>query len=432
MESIHFISLGCSKNLVDSEVMLGALLKAGYTLALDPARAEIIIVNTCSFVDDAKKEAIDTILDMARYKEQGECKKLIVAGCLSQRYKEKLLKLLPEVDHFVGVGEIANIADIIKNPNLKSTIYVGSPNYLYDHLTPRLQLTRPYTAYVKIADGCSNKCSYCVIPQIRGEYRGRKISSVVSEVKGFLKSGVKEINLIAQDTTFYGNRYKTKGDLIELLNRLMVLEYKKWIRLMYAYPTFVSKELLDLLVSQKGLVPYLDVPIQHASDKILTAMHRRGSKKELSRLFELIKKYYKGLFLRTSVMVGFPGEGKSEFKELVDFINEFEFDHLGCFVFSPQEGTPAASLKGKVQKKIAHERQKEIMEVQKDISRKKLKRLVGTIIEVICEGKTARHAGQAPEVDGVVKFKGEIPPEGRFVKVKIISASDYDLVGEVI
>ncbi|MFH1653096.1 MAG: 30S ribosomal protein S12 methylthiotransferase RimO [Pseudomonadota bacterium] len=431
MQSVHLISLGCSKNLVDSEVMLGSLLNAGFVLAADPKVAEIIIVNTCAFIDEAKEEAIDTILEAAKFKREGACKYLIVTGCLAQRYQDELVELLPEVDLFVGTGEFPKIASLIKDIENADKLNIGTPEFLYDHESQRVSLTKPHLAYVKIAEGCSNNCSYCAIPKIRGRYRSRDTESVISEVKNLLNRGVKEINLIAQDTTAFGSDLKSEHKLTHLLNRLNDLPDKKWIRLLYTYPNSITKELLDIVNSKNDIVPYLDIPVQHISDKILTCMRRRGNSEELRRLFTLIRKYYPNIFLRTTVMVGFPGEGKKEFDELIKFVTEFEFDHLGCFVFSPQDGTSAAKMKGHVNKEIAIARRNTIMDLQREISEKRLEALIGKDLEVLFEGESARHAGQAPDVDGIVEIEGKLPKAGEFVKVKITSSSDYDLTGTI-
>lgn len=438
MSLIHFVSLGCPKNLVDSEVMLGLLSEKGHTFTDDPGAAEIIVVNTCAFIEDAKKEAIGTILEMTEYKRGGSCSLLIVAGCLPQRYKDEVTKLFPEVDIFIGAGEFNRIADIVEREGLGRGLHVGRSTYLYDHGTPRIQATPPHSAYIKISEGCFHPCSFCVIPRIRGGFRSRDPESILEEAKGMIARGVKEINLVGQDTTAYG---RGKGsDLASLLGSLSALSKKTWIRFLYAYPHDFPEEILRVMGDRPALCNYLDIPIQHISENVLRAMRRKGEGAEIRRLVERAREIVPGIALRTSVIVGFPGETDKDFAELLDFVREARFDHLGTFVFSPEEGTPAFKLPDRVSARVAEERKHAVMEAQRGIAREKNRELVGSSMEVLVEGPSdetehliaARHQGQAPEIDGIVYINEGEPPIGDFCTVEITEAHDYDLVGKVV
>ena len=442
MTKLHFVSLGCPKNLVDSEVMLGHLLEAGFSLVEDAACAEVIVVNTCAFIEDAKKEAIDTILEMGELKKEGACRLLIVAGCLPQRYEEDLAKLLPEVDIFIGAGEFPRIVDIISRWKGAQSLHVDTPTFLYDHESPRAHVTPRHVAYVKIAEGCFHACSFCIIPRIRGRFRSRAVDSVVAEARELVAAGVRELNIIAQDTTAYGR--DIGADIALLMDRLAEIEGKKWLRLMYAYPHDFPLGLVGVMRDRPDICRYLDIPIQHVSDRILKSMRRKGGGAEVRSLVARLRRELPGLSLRTSVIVGYPGETQREFDELLDFICEARFDHLGVFTFSPEEGTAAAKLKNRVDPEIAQRRRDEAMSVQREISFGNNRRYLGKRIRVLVEGTSpeselllvGRHEGQAPEIDGIVYINdlgdaAAMPVAGDFVEVEITEAHEYDIVGRV-
>jgi ribosomal protein S12 methylthiotransferase len=438
MATIHFISLGCPKNLVDSEVMLGLLSERGHSFTDDAQSAEVIVVNTCAFIEDAKKEAIGTVLEMAEHKRKGTCQLLIVAGCLPQRYRDEIEELFPEVDIFIGAGDFSRIADMIDEKRAAPSVHVGRPTYLYDHETPRVQATPPHSAYIKISEGCFHPCSFCVIPKVRGGFRSRRPDSIVEEARGMIARGVKEINLVGQDTTAYGRG--VGSDLQSLLKILSSLAGRKWIRFLYAYPHDFPYEVLDVMRDHRDACRYLDMPIQHISDSVLAAMRRKGESDEIRRLVEKARERVPGITLRTSVIVGFPGETEKDFGELMDFVLETRFDHLGVFTFSPEEGTPAFKLDNRVPGKVAEERRQSIMEVQQGIARERNRAMVGKRIDVLVEGPSeetefliaARHEGQAPDIDGLVYINEGDPPIGDFCTVEITEAHDYDIVGRVV
>jgi len=439
MDSVYFISLGCPKNLVDSEVMLGLLTREGYVFVDDPERADIIIINTCAFIEDAKKEAIDTILEMGEVKKKGKCTLLVVAGCLPQRYQNELAGELPEVDLFVGAGEFQRIAEQIKNAS-KERVAVSMPGFIYDHETPRIQVTPPHAAFIKIAEGCFHPCSFCVIPKIRGAYRSRTIDSIVEEARAMIDRGVKEMNLIAQDTTAYGRDLGEDENLEKLLARMAELDGDKWIRILYAYPHNFPEGVIKAMKDYPDICPYLDIPVQHISDRILKSMRREGGADEINRLIDNLRKDIPGIFLRTSVIVGYPGETDEEFDELLDFVAEAKFDHLGAFMYSIEEGTAAAKLKDRVPEKIVKARYDEIMQLQQKISFDKNRLHVGKVMQVLVEGPSAesgglvqaRHMGQAPEIDGVVYISEGKTRVGDFALVKIKEFDAYDLTGDVV
>jgi ribosomal protein S12 methylthiotransferase len=441
-KSIRVFSLGCPKNLVDSEVMLGLLHQAGWTLSLGE-EAEVVLVNTCGFIRDAKEESIEAILRAARDKESGKYKYLVVTGCLPQRYKKDLRQELPEVDLFLGtneVGEAAGLLEKLVRGELKKKQIIGRPRFLYDHETPRILSSGPGSAYIKIAEGCSNCCSYCVIPKIRGRLRSRSIPSVLVEVEKAAAQGVKEVTLIAQDLTAFGQDARDEVKLTALLRSLVQVEGIRWIRLLYAHPAHLTPELVSLIREEEKICKYLDLPIQHIHDGILKAMNRRISGRSLREVLAKIRREVPGIALRTSLMVGFPGETKKAFQELFEFVKEFEFDHLGVFTYSPEEGTRAGKMRGRVPAKIQAERYHQIMALQKKISRKKQEQQVGSRVEVLIEG-AGKKAGviwegrtqrQAPEIDGLTLLtKGEALP-GEMVEARITRAAAYDLYGEIL
>jgi ribosomal protein S12 methylthiotransferase len=439
-EKINIVSLGCARNLVDSEVMAGVLRRAEYEVVSEAAEADIVLVNTCSFIDAAKEESIDAILEVAKLKEEGRLRTLVVAGCLPQRYADDLARELPEVDLFIGTGEVPRIAEILKShrPN-KKRLYVGLPSYLYDHATPRLRATASHTAFVKVSEGCDHKCAFCIIPELRGPHRSRAIDSVVNEATTLARDGVKEINLIAQDLSAYGRDRRDGTTLYGLLRELDTVPGVEWIRLLYAYPNFLDDALLDLIRESRKICKYIDIPFQHVSRRILTRMRRGKSGSAVREAIAKLRGAIPGITLRTSMIVGFPGETEEDFRELLDFVEEAEFERLGVFKYSTEEGTTAALMERQIPEDVKERRWQELMELQAEISRKKNEALIGTVSRVIIEsldGGSGMHLGRtqahAPEVDGAVYVtdKGDIRP-GDFVNVKITQAQDYDLIGEI-
>jgi ribosomal protein S12 methylthiotransferase len=446
-QKFNIISLGCARNLVDSEVMAGVLHQNDYELVPEPETADIVLINTCGFIAAAKEESIDTILDVARLKEEGKVKKLIVAGCLSQRYPNELAKELPEVDFFIGTGEVPRIAEILKEHEAQARRqYVGLPSYLYDHSTPRIRSTPSYTAFVKVSEGCDHKCAFCIIPQMRGPHRSRSIDSIFNEACKLTEKGVKEINLIAQDLTAYGRDRKDGTTLEGLLRELANVPQLHWLRLLYAYPNFLDDALLEVIRDSEKICKYIDIPFQHISQSILQRMRRGKSGSSVREATQKLRKFIPGLTLRTSLIVGFPGETDTDFSELLDFVEETEFERLGVFKYSPEEGTAAARMGAQVSEQVKERRWQEVMDLQSVISRKKNEGLIGTIQRVMIddvalnsERVTGRTQGHAPEVDGVVFVESDdsrpkrVPVRpGDMIDVKITGALDYDLISETI
>ena len=446
-QKFNIISLGCARNLVDSEVMAGVLHQNDYELVPEPETADIVLINTCGFIAAAKEESIDTILDVARLKEEGKVKKLIVAGCLSQRYPNELAKELPEVDFFIGTGEVPRIAEILKEHEAQARRqYVGLPSYLYDHSTPRIRSTPSYTAFVKVSEGCDHKCAFCIIPQMRGPHRSRSMDSIFNEACKLTENGVKEINLIAQDLTAYGRDRKDGTTLEGLLRELANVPQLHWLRLLYAYPNFLDDALLEVIRDKEKICKYIDIPFQHISQSILQRMRRGKSGSSVREATQKLRKFIPGLTLRTSLIVGFPGETDTDFSELLDFVEEAEFERLGVFKYSPEEGTAAARMGAQVSEQVKERRWQEVMDLQSVISRKKNEGLIGTIQRVMIddvalnsERVTGRTQGHAPEVDGVVFVESDdsrpkrVPVRpGDMIDVKITGALDYDLISETI
>ena len=437
-ETVCLVSLGCPKNLVDSEVILGLLSKEDYLLTTDPSRAEIVIVNTCSFIEAATKEAIETILQLSRLKKEGRCRLLVVSGCLPQRYGKVLEKELPEVDYFVGTGAFQNLPKLFsQRPKRKS--FLPQSTFLYNEKTPRILSTPSFTAYLKIAEGCSNACTFCTVPKIRGRYRSRKLRSVLKEAERLAGQGVQELILIAQDTTAYGRDLRGGTHLEKLLKNLIKVEGLRWIRFLYSYPKAnnFTDGLLELMAQEEKICPYLDLPIQHIDDEILKRMGRRSKGVEIRHLLKKIRTFLPKLSLRSSLIVGFPGEKESQFKALLDFVEETEFDHLGAFKYSPEEGTPAPRLPHPVPENVKDERLRALMEVQKKISLKKYQEMVGQRRVVLVEGPQrergvlrGRLQTQAPEIDGSVFLNGKARP-GDWVEARITQALPYDLVARI-
>jgi ribosomal protein S12 methylthiotransferase len=447
-EKISIISLGCARNLVDSEVMSGILQQNRYTIVSEPAEADVILINTCSFIDAAKEESIDTILEAARLKKTGRLHTLVVAGCLPQRYPKELMRELPEVDLFIGTGEVPRIAEILKQhqSRKKKRLYVGIPSYLYDHATPRLRTTPSHTAFVKVSEGCDHQCAFCIIPQLRGPHRSRPIESIIKETTTLAEQGVKEINLIAQDLTAYGRERRDGTTLYGLLREMVLVPGIHWIRLLYAYPNYLEEPLLRLIHDNEKICKYIDIPFQHINSRILRSMRRGKSGSNVREAIHNIRRAIPSITLRTSLIVGFPGETEEEFQELLDFVAEAQFDRLGVFKYSPEEGTRAALIGGQLPEEDKERRWQEVMEVQAEISLNKNRALIGTIQQVMIdvsdfsetEMSMGRTQAYAPEVDGVVYLnkginKGrETVKPGDLVNVRINQALDYDLIGDIL
>jgi len=443
MKKIGFVSLGCPKNLVDTEVMLGHLARAGYELTAVPEEADVLVVNTCGFIDRAKQESVDTILEMARHKKDGRCQRLVVSGCLAQRYADELAREIPEVDAVIGLDQLDSIVSTVETDDrqIASLRADGSVAYLYDHLAPRLLSTpRPY-AYLKISEGCDYPCTFCIIPKIRGHYRSRTPESVLAEAEALACQGVKELILIAQDTTRYGAELGDDGaSLASLLRRLAGVDGLEWIRFLYAYPTTVSDDVLAVMADEPRVCSYLDIPLQHASDGVLKAMKRPGTGASNRALVERIRRMVPRVALRSSFIVGFPSEESSDFDELMAFCREVEFDHVGVFTYSNEENTEAYVSAETVSAAEKRKRRRLLMEQQSGISLAKNRRLVGSRQRVLVEGVSpetdlllrGRMEGQAPEIDGAVLINEGTAEPGTFVTVEITEAHPYDLVGRIV
>lgn len=437
---IYFVSLGCDKNLVDSEYMLGLLRDAGHTLTEEESEAEVIVVNTCCFIHDAKEESIETILEAASYKEEGNgrCRVLIVTGCLAERYRSEIATEIPEVDVILGTASFDVIVEALtKAEEGKRTESYKELTYLPLPDTKRINTTCGYTAYLKIADGCEKFCTYCVIPSIRGKYRSVPMERILREAEQLAKDGAKELILVAQETTLYGVDLYGKKMLPELLRQLCAIEGPEWIRLLYCYPEEITDELIAVMKEEKKICRYLDLPIQHASDSVLKRMGRRTTKKELVRLIKKLRRALPGIVLRTSLITGFPGETEEEHNELLAFVEEMRFDRLGVFTYSKEENTPAAKMKGQVPAKEKRRRQKEIMKLQQRIAFENAQGRIGKRYVVLIEGKMpqdgvylARTYMDAPNIDGYLFVESQERYEsGEFVRVKVTGAKGYDLVG---
>ena len=432
MTKVLIVSLGCSKNLVDSEIMTGELIKNGFEITGDAESADVIVVNTCAFIDEAKSEAIDTILEMNTYRDRGQLKKLIVTGCMAERYKDEILRELPEVDAIVGVSRFDEIASVIKD---EGDTFLGNENAAYPEQAKREISTPFYTAYLKIAEGCDNNCTYCAIPKIRGKFRSRKIEDIVSEAKKLAEDGVLELNVIAQDTAYYGTDLYGEPRLAQLLEKLCKIDGIKWIRVLYMYPERIDEKLLKVFVENKKLARYFDIPIQHINDEILKKMGRRTCRKEILEKIELIRKVLPDAVLRTSLIAGFPGETERQHEELCEFIKEVKFDRLGVFAYSREEGTPAYRLPNQIDEETKILRRDRLMEIQNGISKELCKRFIGKILPVLAEEMIdgvmcGRSIYDAPEVDGNVYFEGgEENMLGEIRNVLIKDADDYDLTG---
>lgn len=440
-KKIHLISLGCAKNLVDSENILGLLKERGFSISHRLEDADIAVINTCGFIRSAVEECIDTIFEVIAKKETGELGRLFVVGCFVQRYGYKLRKEIPEVDGWLGTGEIYRIADLLEEKcDPTPPFFIGRPIFMADHTTSRIQTTPFYSAYLKIAEGCSHNCSFCMIPALRGCFRSREIESLAIETEGMVSRGVIEINLVAQDTTMYGGDLGGNVRLEDLIERLLLLKRLRWIRILYAHPFGISERLLELMDGEDRVCPYLDIPFQHINKKILNAMGRGNDEGNPLHLIERIRSMTRRVSVRTTLMVGFPGETDDAFEELYDFVKSANFDHLGAFIYSPEKGTPAARLSGVPDRKVAEERLDAIMSLQSEISQKNNQQFVNQILPVLVEGVSSetdlllkgRTATMAPDIDGQVlinKGQGEV---GKITPVLIKKAYAYDLIGEII
>ncbi|MBE7047996.1 MAG: 30S ribosomal protein S12 methylthiotransferase RimO [Ruminococcaceae bacterium] len=437
--NIGIVSLGCAKNLVDTEVMLGVLGHEGYEISSEPEDADIIIVNTCAFIDSAKEESIQTILEMAAYK-QNRCRLLIVCGCMAERYHDEILAELPEVDAVVGTGDYTKIAQVI------TRAFAGEKVVLHGHMNDplpeenRVLSTPHYMAYLKIADGCDNCCTYCIIPKLRGHYRSRPIDEIIREAKALVESGVRELIVIAQDTSRYGTDLYGKSCLPELLKQLCSISGIQWVRVLYLYPEAITDELIEVFAHEDKLVKYMDIPIQHANDVVLKRMGRHLTHDQLVSLIEKLRAKIPGIVLRTTVIAGFPGETEAQFSELLTFVENMRFDRLGAFAYSQEEDTAAARLDGQLPQQVKDERAEQILKVQSTISMDLQAKKIGTVVTVLVEGYDeesllyfGRSAGDAPEVDNTIYFGAEdalIP--GDFVSVEIVQAEAYELIGRAI
>ncbi|MBN1849345.1 MAG: 30S ribosomal protein S12 methylthiotransferase RimO [Deltaproteobacteria bacterium] len=437
---VFLISLGCSKNLVDSESILGLLHDRGIRSAQTLEEADMVIINTCGFIQSAVEESIDTILEVSNKKKKGEIDYLFVVGCFVQRYGYKLSKEIPEVDGWLGTGELDKIPMLIQDHESPPLFFISRPTALADHTTSRIQTTPFYTAYLRIAEGCSHRCSYCIIPALRGPFRSRTLESLAIEAKRLIDHGVKEINIIAQDTTMYGRDLKSHPTLITLLENLLLIKGLDWIRIFYCHPVGVSDQLLSLLGSEEALCPYIDIPFQHVNPMILRSMGRDVQKEDPRILIEKIRSLKRDISIRTTLMVGFPGETDEIFDELHEFVSTASFDHMGAFIFSPEKGTPAARMQDIPDKKVAKKRLDNLMKLQRRISKEKNRSLIGRTLPVLIEGVSeetdlllsGRTAAMAPDVDARVLINKGEGIVGEFSMVRITEAYPYDLVGEIV
>jgi len=444
---IYFVSLGCPKNQVDTELMLGQVQAAGHSLVDAPDDADVIVVNTCAFIDKAKEESVDTILEMAQFKD-GANKKLVVTGCLAQRYADELAKDIPEIDHILGSSDFPSIAKVLKlaakkGKKLPVVQVTETPAYIYDHDAPRVRIGQGHSAYVKIAEGCDRPCSFCIIPKLRGPQRSRQIADITAEVAALGKQGVREVNLIAQDLTRYGwdggSDPASRPTLAQLLRSLGKVDGIDWIRLHYTFPSAFDDDLIDAIASEPKVVKYIDVPLQHISDAMLKRMRRGHSSRVTRELVKKLRERIDNVVLRTTYIVGHPGETDAEFDELCEFVAESKFDRAGAFTFSIEPGTVSAMLPNRVDPEVAEARQQKLMEIQRQISRARHEAMVGQQIEVLVEGPSqeseylleGRWFGQAPGIDGVTYLSDGQVPAGSLVRARVTQASDYDLAASL-
>lgn len=436
MAKVCLISLGCAKNLIDSEQMLSLMDGAGFEITADPAEADAAVINTCAFIESAKAEAIENIIRMGEYKETGKLKKLVVTGCLAQRYKDELMKEMPEIDALLGTGSVGEIVSVLTGECDKTEIF-GDINAPIDE-SERIVSTGDAWAYIKVAEGCSNNCAYCVIPSLRGKYRSRPMEKIIAEAEELARGGLKELIVVAQDPTLYGVDLYGKKSLSELIRRLAKIEGIQWIRLHYLYPDAIDDELIETIANEEKVLKYLDIPIQHINNKILKDMRRRGSGDGIRALFKELRERIPGVVLRTSVITGLPGEGEEEFEELCEFLREAKIERAGVFPFSPEEGTPAYDMEH-VSTEVAERRAEMISELQAEIMEEFNASRVGKTVKVLCEGfddEVGLYAGrsfaESPDVDGVIWFSGENVREGEFYDVILRGELDGDMVGEIV
>ncbi|MDO5560668.1 MAG: 30S ribosomal protein S12 methylthiotransferase RimO [Oscillospiraceae bacterium] len=438
--NVGMVSLGCSKNLVDSERMLYKIRKRGYQLVTDPAKANIVIINTCGFIQSAKEEAIETILELARLKEEGTVRKLVVSGCLAERYKEQIAEEFPEVDAVVGIGSDDEIIDVLDRVLANERVVEFKDKCSLGLTGKRIISTLPFYSYLKIAEGCSNCCSYCAIPMIRGKFRSVPMEKVIEEAQWLADNGVTELVVIAQDSTRYGEDLYGKSKLPELLRELCKIGSLKWIRVLYCYPERITDELIDVIASENKIVKYLDIPIQHSDEKILKAMNRKGSEQELRALFEKLRSKIPGITLRTTLITGFPTETEEQFNSMAEFVNDIQFERLGCFPYSQEEGTKAAQMPDQVDEEVRNHRSEIIMQQQQLVSEKKNNAMIGSTVQAVVEGFDqwaecyfGRTKADAPDIDGKIFFSSAKKLKcGEYVMVKVNESLDYDLMGEVI
>jgi len=440
MQKLGMVSLGCPKNAVDTELVLGDLQGDDYEITSDQKEADVIIVNTCGFIESSKKESIDAILEMAALKTDGKCKKLVVTGCLSERYSDELLKEIPEIDHMLGVNQYPRLKQILKESDSQkentSRNHVHEPAEYFESYMNRVLTTPFYSAYLKLGEGCSNKCAFCIIPKIRGQFRSRSPESIIAEAEHFAQHGVKEFNLISQDTTMYGVDLRMKNGLVQLLKSLSKINGVEWMRLFYCYPTFINSELIEYIASEEKVCNYVDVPLQHTHDFMLKRMRRQETEKGVRSMIDELRTKVPGIALRTTFITGFPGETDEHFNHLLGFVREVEFDHVGVFTYFHEEGTTAYNYQDLVPNKIAVSRRDELMSAQQEINRKKNKASVGKILPVLVEGAdpeeeylvTGRLATQAPEIDGQVIIEESEVEIGQISPMLITGSTDYDLV----
>jgi ribosomal protein S12 methylthiotransferase len=444
---VHFVSLGCPKNLVDSEIMAGTLQHSGYSVVPDAEGADTVVVNTCGFIEDSKKESVQKILEMGELKKQGKIKRLVVAGCLTQRYKEDLVDGLPEADLFIGSGEFQNIAKILSGHQQGQTqkTFFNLPTYLQEENTPRVNSQPGHRAYLKISEGCLKRCAFCAIPVIRGNLQSRKIESIVAEAERLAAQGVKELLIVSHDFTDFGWDLRRKDSAaietpLELLKALDKVEGIEWIRPMYLYPDGITLEMLEFIKSSKKIVKYFDMPLQHINDQVLKRMNRKMTRSEIETVLENIRTLIPEAVIRTQFIVGFPGETQENFEELLHFVSQQKFDRVGCFKYSPEESTPGGKMDQQVDEEVKCFRHDSLMEVQQNISRQRNKKLVGKTLQVVVEGPSeetelllqGRYWGQAPDIDGVVLINEGEAQVGEMVKVKITQSMEYDLLGRIV
>ena len=440
-KNLYLTSLGCSKNLVDAQVMLGSLKERDYQVVGEPELADVIVVNTCSFIDSAQEESVNTILELADYKQRGRCRFLVVSGCLPQRYALELEELLPEVDVFIGTGEyykIGSLLEVLEEGSLEKKTFVDIPKFIHTEMDARINTSPPYTAWLKVSEGCNRNCTFCIIPSLRGKLRSRTVASLAKEARKLVSSGVRELNIISQDLSDFGS--DTKESLFDLVVELDNVRGVDWVRLFYYYPEDMDERVMDVMAWSKKICPYLDMPVQHFSSKILRKMNRKADAQIIRNKIAVLRKKVPGIVLRTSVIVGFPGESEEDFEQLLAGVQSCRFHHLGVFRYSDQKGAPSYRLQDKVPADIIERRYQKVYEVQKSIVREMGEEYVGKVIPVLVEGAhhetphllKGRHSGQAPDIDGCVVINSGAARSGEIVPVEITDVLDYDLLGRIV